>query len=338
MVKRSKPENTLKRSGAARSPNGRAKSPARSERRAKRAGGDDRAGADRAGAAALRDVQHRFAAVVMRPLTDDWMTQPVWIDGRPTEEVAGEFIKPNDRLTSLERLEIYNRQYWFRLIDVMYEDYPGLGAILGDRRFHAFCKGYLLAHPSRSGLLRNLGRHLETFVAANPDLTAPQTDMALDMVRFEWAQVEAFDGAEKRPLKPPDMEGRDPSVTRLALQPYLTLLHLRYAVDKLAIAVKRQSLRSEASNASDGAEHVFRRRRSARKEEVFLVMHRAQNRVYAKRIAPDALAILSSLRAGKTIAEAVSQAIESSQSPTTDWPMVIQDWFATWMNFGWFCR
>ena len=44
---------------------------------------------------------------------------------------AAEFIKPNDRLSSFERLEIYNRQYWFRLLDCLYEDYPGLLSVLG---------------------------------------------------------------------------------------------------------------------------------------------------------------------------------------------------------------
>ena len=43
-------------------------------------------------------------------------------------EVAAEFIKPNDRLTSFERLEIYNRMYWFRLIDCVRDDCPGLRA------------------------------------------------------------------------------------------------------------------------------------------------------------------------------------------------------------------
>ena len=49
-------------------------------------------------------------------------------DGRPMRTVAGEFIKPNDRLTSFERLEIYNRQYWFRLLSSFAEDFPGFRA------------------------------------------------------------------------------------------------------------------------------------------------------------------------------------------------------------------
>jgi len=43
-------------------------------------------------------------------------------------------VKPNDRLTAPERLEIYNRSTGsgFRF---SYEDFPGLRAVLGDRRF-----------------------------------------------------------------------------------------------------------------------------------------------------------------------------------------------------------
>jgi hypothetical protein len=313
-------------SAARPSPSGRKKSAALSV-------SDSRDGAD-----ALRDVQKRFAAVVMRPLTPDWTTQPVWVDGRSSREVVEEFIKPNDRMTALERIELYNKQYWYRLIDIMYEDYPGLAAILGDKRFHAFCEAYLQKHPSRSGLLRNLGKPLVGFIEKNPELTAPYTEMAYDMARFEWAQVEAFDRAEKPALRPEDLAGRDPTTTTLSVQPFVSLLDLNYAVDKLLIAVKRQSLRSEASNASDGTEHVRTRRRSPKPETIKLVVHRSDNLVYVKRIAPEAFAILSALRDGETIAEAVAGALESATSTSDNWPALIQEWFAVWMSFGWFCR
>ena len=73
------------------------------------------------------------------------------------KSVASGFIKPNDRLTSFERLEIYNRQYWFRLRDCFNDDYTGLRAILGDRRFERMAVAYLERHPSECFTLRNLG-------------------------------------------------------------------------------------------------------------------------------------------------------------------------------------
>ena len=134
-----------------------------------------------------------MGAAVMRPLTPAYDMQKRWKDGRPMARVAAEFIKPNDRLTSFERLEIYNRQYWFRILDCFYDDYPGLRAVLGDRKFDRLAKAYLAKHPSRSFSLRNLGSRLVKFLAEEPEWASPNERLALDMARFEWAQVEAFD-------------------------------------------------------------------------------------------------------------------------------------------------
>ncbi len=76
-----------------------------------------------------------MAGAIFRPLTPRWRMQNGRADGGNGRSEAAEFIKPNDRLSSFERLEIYNRQYWFRLLDCLYEDYPGLLAVLGERRF-----------------------------------------------------------------------------------------------------------------------------------------------------------------------------------------------------------
>lgn len=273
----------------------------------------------------------------MTPLNADWAMQAKSADGRPMADVVAEFIKPNDRLTSFERIELYNKQYWFRLIDIMYEDYPGLAAILGRKRFNHFCDVYLTRYPSRSGLLRNLGRNLAQFVAEEPALTAPFTDMALDMARFEWAQVEAFDAAMKPLLTTDDLLGKDPSQTRLVFQPFITLLDLRFAVDRLLLAVKKQAGRSEASNATDGIVVVNRRRRSARAERVFLVIHRVNNSVFMKRLPAEAFAILQSLQNGATILEAVEAATPET-ADAQEWAAEIQGWFQRWMSWGWFCR
>jgi hypothetical protein len=56
-----------------------------------------------------------MGAALFRPLTPQWRMQKHWTDGSRMHDVAAEFIKPNDRLSFFERLEIYNRQYWFRV-------------------------------------------------------------------------------------------------------------------------------------------------------------------------------------------------------------------------------
>ena len=91
----------------------------------------------------LRAFQRLVKAAVTRPLAPGYRMQHRWSDGRPMASVAAEFIKPNDRLTSFARLEIYNRMYWFRIIDSLYEDAPGLRAALGERKFSRLAVAYL---------------------------------------------------------------------------------------------------------------------------------------------------------------------------------------------------
>jgi len=116
----------------------------------------------------LRELQRTMASALFRPLTPRWGMQKSWTDGRSTRHVAAEFIKPNDRLSSFERLEIYNRQYWFRLLDCLHDDYPGVRAVLGTKKFTRLATAYLTKYQSNSYTLRDLGERLEQFIQGEP--------------------------------------------------------------------------------------------------------------------------------------------------------------------------
>src|SRR3984957_2419540 len=139
--------------------------------------------------AQLRELQRVMTGALFRPLTSQWRMQKEWTDGASMKALASQFIKPNDRLSSFERLEIYNRQYWFRVLDCLYDDYPGLRAVIGERRFMKMATAYLAQYPSDPHTLRDLGSRLEQFLQQTPRWSAPREELALDMIRFEWAQV-----------------------------------------------------------------------------------------------------------------------------------------------------
>jgi hypothetical protein len=287
----------------------------------------------------LKELQRLAGAVIMRPLSHQWRMQGKWTDNRDMREVTAEFIKPNDRLTSFERIEIYNRQYWFRLIDSFYDDFPGLRAILGRLKFNKLAKKYLTAHPSSSFTMRNLGRHLPAFIDNHPNLVSPRLHLAQDMVRFEWAQVEAFDGRSLPPLTVDDLlgENKNPVKIRLTLQPYISLLHLRYPLDQYLLRLKKTGLRGEASNAVEENEKEKptpkRRTPIPRAKETFLVVHRLDNSLYYKRIDPREYRLLTSLQRGTTLGKALKSAFTADPDPVT-----VREWFQTWTELGWFCK
>jgi len=87
------------------------------------------------------------------------------------------------------------------------EDFPGLRAVLGGQWFESMCKAYLTECPSRSFTLRNLGARLESWLRQNPSWMRDRQALALDMVRLEWADIEAFDGQARPSLRSEDLRG-----------------------------------------------------------------------------------------------------------------------------------
>ena len=122
---------------------------------------------------------------------------------------------------------------------------------------------YLSCYPSDSYTLRDLGNRLEQFLREEPPWRVPLEELALDMVRFEWAQVVAFDGRSKLPISPDDILDTPPSRLRLDLQPYLSLLDLDYAVDDFLIAVKKARVRRLAVAKRATRSSLLRRRQNA---------------------------------------------------------------------------
>jgi hypothetical protein len=286
-------------------------------------------------------LQRAVARAVMQPLTRSERMRRTAPSGGRMSAYAARFIKPNDRLTSFERLEIYNRQYWFRLLSSMIEDFPGLQAILGSQRFESMCKVYLTECPSRSFTIRNLGAHLETWLCQNPSWARDRCVLALDMVRLEWAEIEAFDGQAKPTLRAKDFSEIDIPKLQLSIQPYVQLLELHYPVDDLLLKVKHGDDTPDlASNAVSEREKRSKVRAVAKLEaaQIFLAVHRLDFSVYFRRIKPEEFALLSALRSGKTVERAIELAFRKSPVPEAERGTFVQHSFQTWATLGWFWR
>jgi putative DNA-binding protein len=288
----------------------------------------------------LLAIQRQMAAAVMTPLTPSERMRQVAPNGRSMRAVANKIIKPNDRLTSFERLEIYNRQYWFRVLSGFAEDFPGLRAILGTRAFDKVAEAYLKDCPSTSFTMRNIGSKLEPWLRKHPKFAGPRQRLALDMVRLEWAEINAFDGKRQNPLTPADLAEANPAKLRLGLQPYITLLDLKYPVDDLLLAVRKDA--EDVSVASNAMSERHKTKRvkavaSMKPGQIFLAVHRMGEEVYFRRLEREEFAILSFLRDGKSLNAAIDAGLRQSATPATERPLLIQKWFQTWSTLGWFC-
>lgn len=288
----------------------------------------------------LQQIQRAVFDVIRQPLSPSQRMRPRLADGRSTRGIADEIVKPNDRLTSRERLEIYNQQYWFRILDCFTEDFLGLRAIIGERRFEKLAIAYLTECPSESFTLRNLGARLEGWLKKHPGFAPGMGRLAVDMVRLEWAEIQAFDG-----LALPRITARDVGTlsdgTVFRVQPHLQLLDLAYPVDDLLVRIRNAEPRS---NMVSNAVLEFPRRTKTRRltlpkpEKVYLVVHRVQNSVYFKRLTRESFALVRALRGGKTLGEAIEAVLKNSRHDADELVEHLQMWFENWAALGWFAK
>lgn len=288
--------------------------------------------------ASLADIQRAMAAAVMQPLTPRDGMQPSASDGSSMEQVAASFIAPNSQLSAFERLEIYNRQYWYRVLDSFAEDFAALRMILGSRAFHTLSVAYLTAHPSRSFTLRNLGVMLVDWLIANPQYAGRRHALAVDVARVEWAFVEAFDNAEYPPLTVEQIATLD-AASRLALQPHVQLLALHYAADDLALNLHKQEKRqtSEAGVQQEEVELPKARLPKLRRRPTWVAAHRVDNSVFYLRLRREEFLTLSAIRQGLSLVDAIETGFVGSRIPVMRHAAFVQEWFARWAELGWIC-
>lgn len=286
----------------------------------------------------LADLQREMAAAVMQPLTRDEDMRTISADGRDMHAVAESFVAPNSKLSSFERLEIYNRQYWYRVLGALAEDFPALRALVGSRAFEAMSIAYLTAHPSRSFTLRNLGSRLAEWLAANPQFAGRRHRLAIDVARIEWAFIEAFDNAEFAPLTTEQIATLDAG-SRLALQPHVCLLALSYPADDLVLSLHKRDKRqtSEAGVNHDGGDKAPIAIPRLRRRPTWVAAHRVDNAVYYLRITREEYLTLSAIRQGIALADAIETGMIGSRISLAKRAAILQQWFGSWAELGWIC-
>ncbi len=278
----------------------------------------------------LLEVQTRMASAIFAPLTRSDRIDP---------EADAAYIKPSRRMTAAARLEIYSRSYWFRILDSLYEDFPGLRTVIGERAFHRLSRAYLNDCPSRSFTLRDLGSRLPEWLQRNPSYGGNRPALAIDMSRLEWAHTEAFDNAAEEALGPEDLIelGSD---FRTRLQPYIRLLELNYPVDDLRIQVNSAAEeRGATSNSALKQKHGKTIGRPIRlmPNRIFIAVHRLDDIVYYRRLASEEYLLLDALGRQAPIGQAIESAFETSSAPEQEQQPMLEEWFANWARLGWLC-
>ncbi|MBU6327282.1 MAG: putative DNA-binding domain-containing protein [Verrucomicrobia bacterium] len=141
-------------------------------------------------------------------------------------QIADAIIKPGMHLSSAERLELYHRQYWFRILDSLAGDFPLPLQICGEPLFWDFFEVHLLCRPSRSFTLRHLGEGIAEFLDSTSLLNEQQQLWFGSSARMGCACMESFEALQSAVPDPDDLQDGV-----IELQEHVRLLDLPMPAD-----------------------------------------------------------------------------------------------------------
>jgi hypothetical protein len=148
----------------------------------------------------------------------------------PPEPDADARWVTSGKLPSAERIAVYQRAYFSRLVECLRDDYPALAHLLGANDFEASCLAFIEAHSPASASLNDYGAPFADFFATS---LAPDAAFASELACLEWAVVECIHADAERCLDARELGAvseQQWSRARLIPSPASRLLATRYPV------------------------------------------------------------------------------------------------------------
>lgn len=255
-----------------------------------------------------------------------WMQNALVFPGSTRLDEIEQVVAPSSRLSAAERLAIYQRSYYARLLSCMKGQYEALRYTLGEDVFTDFAVAYLRAYPSESHTLSALGARFPAFLEETrpdrdepPETREPWVDFMVDLAQFERRLYVLFDapGHEGNPFADATVPDE-----RLRLQPCFALEAYRFPVSWYY-----RQVRDEQNPDYPDPAPCF----------VALVRRQYLTRVFT--LARPQYAFLQALVNGKSVGEAlaaVAQAFDRPVEPFEETWSRPDGWRAHWIDAGFF--
>lgn len=237
------------------------------------------------------------------------------------EEPLETLVRSDTKLCAEDRLDVYANAYFYRILDVLLDDYATLAAALGEDPFHDLATSYLAVHPSEHPSLRYIGGALERFLRESEASAGvrERAPWAADLAAFEWAKGEVFDAKDTETATREDL-GRVAADAFEALwlecAPAVRQVELAWPIDKLD--ANAAELQQECDSLTP--------------EQTRVCIWRRDERTYHRRLEPAEAEALSLARIGAHFGALCELAAEHHGDAEA--PALAAGWLAQWLDDG----
>lgn len=181
----------------------------------------------------LADLQARFGDAITHPLSRATGT---------LEATPAAYDPALVTSTSAARLAVYNRQYWFRLFDVLQSAYPLTMRLTGAWSFNTMAASFLEASPPRGWDVDRATDGFERFVERTNE-----PPVIVEAARLDAAWLRVFRAPRTTPFRPTNEDAPRLPGSRLVSSPALALVEEHFAL----AALRRQILRERGESKLD---------------------------------------------------------------------------------------
>lgn len=268
----------------------------------------------------LKKTQEWFASIITRPIDPESKMMPISPSGNKLSEEAKQYIVPSHSLKPDERIEIYNQQYWWRLLSVLHENFPLVTRLFGYYEFNQTIGfPYLVKYPPSDWSLNFLGNSLSKWV--EEDYHEDDKELIRNAVNVDYAYNLSFFAAKKQPINFETANLEELSSKMLTLQPHVHLFKLDSNLFKLRADMYDETpeywLENEFPKVEKGDFH-------------FILYRNHHNYVLVDALSSVAYQILLSFKEGASI-DSVCEWLETQDEETCKVALEnMQAWFRDW--------
>lgn len=278
----------------------------------------------------LKKIQSWFGSIIGRPIDEDSRMNPISPTGQPMEIEACDYIVPSPTLRPSERIQIYNQQYWWRLLNALQESFPLVTRLFGYHDFNrTIAIPYLVKYPPNHWSLNLLGSRLLQW--AEEEYLNSDRQLILDAIRVDWAFGDSFCAPERPPITMETLPVKgDPSSLlecRVTLQPHIHLFHLCYDL----FDFRTQFLKQEPEY---WIEHDFPPL-NKEKSFYFVLFRNAKGDISRKEISKAEYELLNRFSKGTTIVEACDWLETQEKAMNEEAQENMHLWFQQWIVHRW---
>ncbi len=278
----------------------------------------------------LKNVQEWFGSIIKRPLVEHDRINPIAPSGTVITKEAARFISPSPTLLPHQRIEIYNQQYWWRLLDILQTNFPLVVRLFDYHDFNQkIAIPYLVKYPPNHWSLTILGEKLPRWI--NEEYKESDKQLVYDAALLDYTFATGFLGTQYPSPDFDTLSKNDPEALLtlpFCLQPHLFLIEYKYDLPDFREAILKEE-------PPYWVEHDFPDLSRDKAPYYFVIFRNHKNNIAWKEIPHEEYLLLKQFANGLSIQSACDW-IEEQEAAMQDLMAAhLQKWMQDWTRFGW---